>query len=231
MYVLAIVPLRGGSNSIPNKNIKLFAHKPLAYWVLKAAQEAQVIDRIIVPTDSILIKKTIEKFNFDKILVTDRSKKSAMDNAPSEWVLCETARKYQFKDLVFLQATNPFVTSNDIDQAYALYKNKKCDSLLSAVKQKRFYWAKKKNKTSPINYNFKNRPLRQDFEPQYLENGALYITSREKLLKFNNRLSGNIETYLMPYYSYLELDEPEDWNIAEILFRRTSASQNQGDRQ
>jgi N-acylneuraminate cytidylyltransferase len=91
------------------------------------------------------------------------------------------------------------------------------DSLLSAVRTKRFFW---NASGEPLNYDYNNRPRRQDFEGLFMENGAFYINSVENILKFKNRLSGKVGVYEMPEASGFEIDEPEDWIIVESLLQR-----------
>lgn len=215
---VAIIPARGGSRSIPHKNIKEFAGKPLIYWAVRAANNANTIGKVIVSTDSPKIKKVVEDFRFNKVMVVGRSREASSDKATSETVLLEITKKFRFSELIFLQATNPFVKSRDIDNAYRLYKKRKYDSLLSAVPQKRFLWDNSRSGASPLNYDYKERPRRQDFKRSFVENGALYITSRKSLIESENRLSGKIGIYPMQAYSYFELDEPSDWKLAEALF-------------
>lgn len=218
--IIAIIPVRGGSKSIPDKNIRDFAGKPLIYWVARAANDSNIIKKVIVSTDSERIKNTVECFNFERVRVVGRSKKSTFGHSPSEMALMEVARKYTFKDLVFLQVTNPFTRNSDIDNAYDLYRKGKYDGVLSAVPQRRFIWKRENDGAYSFNYDYKKRPMRQEFEELFVENGALYITSRKNLLRYENRLSGKIGIYPMPEYSYFELDEPDDWDIAEAIFLR-----------
>ena len=94
------------------------------------------------------------------------------------------------------------------------------DSIISLVEQKRFFWKKNNDgSVDSINYNYQNRPRRQEFEGNLVENGAFYITSRESLLKTKNRISGKIGCVIMPEETYFEIDEPSDWIIVENLLQ------------
>ena len=120
------------------------------------------------------------------------------------------------KDVFMLvQATSPFTQSSHFNQGLELYKN--YDSVLSCCKSKRFYWDKN---GKALNYDICNRPRRQDFNGSIVENGAFYINSVENIIKTNNRLSGKIGLYEMPEYTFIEIDEPEDWDIAESIMKR-----------
>jgi len=226
--VIAIIPARGGSKSIPSKNIKDFAGRPLIYWVVKAANDSGIIDEVIVSTDSDQIRNTVAAFGFTKVDVVARSKESTLDNASSETVLLEVAERHEFEDLLFLQATNPFVKGSDIDSAYDLYKKGEYDSVFSGVPQKRFIWKKENDTAVPLNYDYSSRPMRQAFEGFLVENGVFFITSKKNLLKYKNRLSGRIGVYEMSPHSYFELDEPHDWEIMEAIFLKWKEREIQG---
>lgn len=215
--VIVFIPARGGSKSIPLKNIKPLLGRPLIEHGLKAADDCAEVTQIVVSTDSEEIAKVCKNFGSNKITIHNRSAKNASDTSSTESVMLEylTKNTYSASDLfILLQITNPFIKANDLSQAIKALKKEKADSLLSVVKTKRFFW---NNKAQPINYDYKKRPRRQDFAGLWLENGAFYISSIGKILKSKNRLSGKIALYEMPEYTSFEIDEPHDWVIAEGL--------------
>ncbi len=212
---IAFIPLRCGSKSIPFKNIKEFCGKPLVYWNLKAIEESKLIDIVYVATDCEEVVAEINKFNFSKVVLYKRDEENARDTSPTEDVMIEflTKNKQNDEDLFLLvQATSPITQSYDFDNAIMQLKDSDKDSLLTVVNEKRFFW---NSDGTPLNYDYKNRPRRQDFEGLYLENGAFYINKIKNILKDNNRLSGKIDLYIMNDYTSIEIDEPLDWNIAE----------------
>ena len=215
---IAFIPARCGSESIPFKNIKIICGKPLIYWALLALTKSKNIDQIYVATDCDEIKDTVRDFNFDTVQIFDRSSTNASNTASTESVMLEflDSKDFSGEDLfVLVQATTPFTSSNDFDNAINILKsNFEIDSLLSCVESKRFFWTKNGN---AINYDYNNRPLRQDFDGILMENGAFYINTVENINKHKNRLSGNIHPYLMPEYSAIEADEEDDWIIIEKL--------------
>lgn len=221
MNNVAFIPVRGGSTSIPLKNIKPLCGKPLIYWTAKAAAEASNIDAVFISTDSKQIKDCVEGLNLSKVRVIDRSPETATNTASSESALLEFAENYEFNNVVFVQATSPLLTSQDIDSAFTVFSLPGCDSVLSVVQDKRFYWKQDENgNAKELNYDVFKRPRRQDFEGCFQENGALYITSRVALLDSRNRVSGNIKLYVMPEETSFEIDEPQDWVIIEELLKR-----------
>jgi len=218
---IAYIPVRGGSKSIPLKNIKPIAGKPLVYWAAKAACGCEYIDRVYISTDSEEIGTVVSQFGFTSLCVVSRSKESATDFASTECGMLEFASKYEFDNIALIQATSPLITSADLRNGFALLSQNGVDSVLSVVGQKRFVWQDAPNGYSmPTNYDFLHRPRRQDFDGLLVENGAFYITGRGELLRSQCRISGNIKTVLMPPESYIELDEPEDWPIVENMLRK-----------
>lgn len=217
---IAFIPLRGGSKSIPLKNIKDFCGKPLVYWNIKALQDAGCVDRIIVATDSSVIKETVNSFDFSKVSIYDRKAENAVDTASTESVMLEYIESVNLSDdvtFMLVQATSPLTQTVHFEEAMSMYNSGKYDSLLTCVKNYRFFW--NEDGTSK-NYDYRNRPRRQDFEGVYMENGAFYINSVKNIKESKNRLSGKIGIYEMPEYTATEIDEPDDWTILESLMRR-----------
>ena len=224
---VAFIPVRGGSKSIPLKNIKQINGKPLVYWTVKAACESNYIDVVYVSTESKNIRRVINEIKlqndsvcFNKLNVIDRSVESASDTASTEFVMLEFAEKYNFDNICLIQATSPMLKSSDIDNGFKLFNSDETDSVLSVVRQKRFNWATDDNGfVHPLNYDLFNRPRRQEFDGYLVENGAFYITSKSDLVNSKNRLSGNIKACEMDESTYFEIDEPSDWIITEELLK------------
>ena len=216
MSVIAFIPARGGSKSILQKNIKVFCGKPLIFWNLQELQKSDV-DEIIVATDSDEIKSIVNAFNFSKVKVYDRIKDNAQDISSTESVMLEYINCSNISNedtFMLVQATSPFTQSIHFNEGLELFN--KHDSVLSCCRSKRFSWKNGK----ALNYDIYNRPRRQDFDGTLIENGAFYISSVEAIKESKNRISGDIGIYEMPEYTYTEIDEPEDWIVAEALMNR-----------
>lgn len=224
---VALIPVRGGSKSIPFKNIKIINGKPLVYWCAKAACKSKYIDKVFIATDSEIIWNTINNFKegyesdlFKKLVIIGRSCKTATDTASTESAMLEFASNYDFNNIILIQATSPMIQSEDIDRGFKTFYEDNVDSVLSVVRQKRFQWYTDDLKYAhPINYDIYNRPRRQEFDGYLVENGAFYITSRDALIKSQNRISGNIKVIEMNEDSFLEIDETSDWLIVETLMK------------
>ena len=219
---IAFIPARCGSKSIKFKNIKLFCNKPLIYWNIKALQESSMVDEIVVATDCNKIKKIVETFNFKKVRVYDRDKLNAEDNSTTESVILEFLQRENYSDndnFILVQATSPLTETKDFEEALIKMKSDNSDSLLTCVRVKRFLW---NDSSEPINYSIEKRPRRQDFRGVLIENGAFYINSISNIISSKNRLSGKISIYEMEEYKHVEIDEENDWIIAESLMKKYS---------
>ena len=215
--VIALVPARCGSKSIPLKNIKLFCGKPLIYWNLLSLQNAQEVQEVYVATDCDQIADTVISFRFSKVKIYHRKEDNANDTASTESVMLEFLEANFFSaetKMILVQVTSPFTQAHHFSEAITHLNTNNLDSLLSCIRNKRFYW--NEDGTSK-NYDIAKRPRRQDFEGQLMENGAFYINSVNNILRDKNRLSGKTGIYEMPEYTGLEIDEPDDWWIAEKL--------------
>ena len=225
---VAFIPVRGGSKSIPLKNIKPISGKPLVYWTVKAACGCKYIDKVFIATDSDKIKETVEGFKegseaelFKKAEVIGRSAESASDTASTEFAMLEFANKMEFDNVVLVQATSPLLVSSDLDRGFEVFREENVDSVLSVVRQKRFHWGNDENGFAhSTNYDVFHRPRRQEFDGYLVENGAFYISSKEDLLKSKNRVSGNIKAVEMNEDTFFEIDEPSDWVIIEALMKK-----------
>ena len=220
MKTVAFIPARGGSKSIPFKNIKLFCGKPLIYWTIKAAFEVKQINEVVIATDSLEIEETVRSFKFEKVTIYQREAKNAEDTSSTESVMLEYLSKVNLSDsdrFILIQATSPMLTKNDLESGLNLFVNKKYDAVLSCVRSKRFFWSPD---GKALNYDFKNRPRRQDYDGLLMENGAFYISTVKSILTNKNRISGNIGISEMPEFTAVEIDEEEDWIVAESLMKK-----------
>lgn len=218
--VIAFIPVRGGSKSIPLKNIKLLCGKPLVCWNIEALEECPMVDGIVVATDSDEIWKTVESYSYKKTHLYRRSAQNACDTASTESVMLEYieyAKLANEEVFMLVQATSPLTETIHFTEALRIYEEGKCDSMLTCVRNYRFFW---NEDGSSMNYDYRSRPRRQDFSGMLMENGAFYINTVGNILSNGNRLGGKIGIYEMPEYTATEIDEPDDWVILEKLMRK-----------
>ena len=222
MSVVAFIPVRGGSKSIPMKNIRPFCGKPLVFWTARAANEASCVDRVIIASDSRNILDIAETFGLAKLSTYERDPVNAQDSSSTESVMLEYIHATKLNDddvFILVQATSPLTTAQDIDGAFRVFDEGEYDSLLTCSRTKRFFW---RQEGIPINYDYRTRPRRQDFAGTLMENGAFYISTVKAIRDSGCRLSGKIAVYEMPEYCGVEIDELFDWRLAEGLMLRHS---------
>ena len=220
MSNIAFIPVRGGSKSIPLKNIKILAGHPLVYWTANAASKAFCIDKVVIATDSVDIAQVIDGFAMPKVEIYHRLPENAQDASSTESVMLEyiSAGNLKDDDVFFLiQATSPLLKASHIEAMYTKFMRDNADSALTCVRSKRFYWS---NDGKSLNYDYTQRPRRQDFDGVFMENGACYINTVSNIKEFKNRLSGRISIFEMPDYTGVEMDEPDDFLILENLMER-----------
>ena len=218
--VIAFIPVRGGSKSIPLKNIKPLCGKPLVCWNIESLEACVEVDEVIVATDSDEIWNTVESRNYKKTHLYRRSKQNASDTASTESVMLEYIdyAKLSKEDVFMLvQATSPLTEAVHFTEALQQYGEGKYDSMLTCVRNYRFFW---NEDGSSMNYDYMNRPRRQNFSGMLMENGAFYINTVANILSNGNRLGGKIGIYEMPEYTATEIDEPDDWMILEKLMHK-----------
>lgn len=218
--VIAFIPARCGSKSIPMKNIEQICGKPLIYWNLEALENCPQVDEIVVATDCSEIETVVQQFDFQKVSVFRRSETNAQDTSSTESVMLEFIEQVHPADndlFMLVQATSPLTTTEDFQGGLDKFRKSDADSLLTCVRWKRFFWSPD---GQSLNYDYRQRPRRQDFQGMLMENGAFYISRVKDIIKYKNRLNGRIVIYEMPEYTGLELDEPHDWHIMEQLMRK-----------
>ena len=211
MKTVALILARGGSKGIPNKNIIKIKQKPLLAYSILAAQKSNV-DEVWVSTDCEKIKSVALDY---KAKVLDRPTKYATDFSKSEDALIHFAKKINFNTLVFIQPTSPLIKFNDINSGLSLMEKNSYDSVFSAYKE---HWLPRWSlDKTPDNWEIENRPMRQEIDEKYVENGAFYITSKEALMNSCLRYSGNIGIIEMPLSRSFQIDNEDDLLLIKEL--------------
>ncbi|WP_256329341.1 N-acylneuraminate cytidylyltransferase [Nitrosomonas sp. Nm33] len=216
------MPLRASSKSIPDKNIRRIAGRPLFAWSLEQAIASQCFDEIYVATDSPRIRKIVLEEFPSAVTVLDRSAETCTDTASTESAMLEFQQQIPFDVVSLIQATSPLTQADDFCTAKHKFVTNNLDSLLTAVPSKRFFWTLS---GTPINYDPAKRPRRQDFEGCLMENGAFYLTRAKLLKETASRLGGRIGIHEMAAETAIEIDDEVNWFVVEqFLLRKRSKS-------
>ena len=220
--IVAIIPARGGSKGVPNKNIFDFCGKPLIAWTIKQCLSSKYISDVWVSSDSQEILDIAEEYGAKTI---DRPDDISGDLASSEstWEhAIELIQRDDNIDLVFAaQVTSPLRETKDIDRAIELFQKGKYDSMFSScIAEDLFFWGRdERGQLKSINYDYHNRKRRQDVQEQIIENGSFYIFKPEIIQKYNNRFGGKIGNYKMELWKMFEIDSLEDLKMCQILMQ------------
>ena len=217
MKWVALMPLRGGSKSIPRKNTRSLAGRPLFAWSLEQAVLCECFDEIYVASDSEEIRALVKQEFAGAVEIIDRSTASATDTASTEIAMLEFQAQIAFDVLALIQATSPLTLATDFQAAKRKFIEEQLDSLLTGVENRSFLWT---GDGSPLNYDPAKRPRRQDFDGAIAENGAFYYTHERVLTESKCRLAGRIGIHRMPAETAWEIDEESDWEIIEQLLQR-----------
>ena len=216
MKNIAIIPARGGSKRIPEKNIKLFAGLPLlAHSILYAQQNETLIDEIYVSTDIIEIKKIAIQYGAK---VIDRPEHLSGDLEPTITALKHVLESIDCSDVesvVLLQPTNPLRPQDLLKQAFEIYNNSNCDSLFTVSRNHQKFGKIIGHKYHPFNYNIGQRS--QDLEPLFFENGLLYITKADLILN-GIIISENAFPFEVDHiFAKVDIDTLEDLDYANFI--------------
>lgn len=222
--MIALIPARGGSKGLPNKNIKLLLSKPMIAYSIDAALKSKFISEVYVSTDCEKIAEIAIKHGAKVPFL--RPKKLASDDARAidtyNYMLTKWADMgKKINDFIILQPTSPLRTSENIDEAIKLFKLKKADSVISYTKESHpITWHKKIDKDFKfINIFEENLDNRQVNETTYYPNGSIYIFNAN-LIRKGEYYSEKSFAYIMPKNKSIDIDYIEDFEYAEFLLQK-----------
>ena len=219
MAILGLIPARGGSKGIPRKNILPFCGKPLIQWTIDAALASSCLDQVVVSTDDSEIAALAKDCGADVPFI--RPAELASDTAPGIWTVLHALEYFsEVTDVMLLQPTSPLRNSTDIKNIVDLRKHAGQESAVSLAP-----CAKHPALTYSLSENHKLKPFlpgdiagcRQQLPPAYVLNGALYLASRDFLLKEKAFIASETAVYLMPACRSVDIDTQLDWKWAEFL--------------
>lgn len=229
LRILAIIPARGGSKGVPQKNLKLLGGKPLIHWTIEAAQGSQYVDKHLVTSDDVRI---IEISREAGAAILERPHHLATDVALSSEVIVHSVEKVPDYDvIIYLQPTSPFRTSIDIDRALEILVNRRESTGFGVVSvvatdiiPEHMYREGKDGLLIKLLPSTERR--RQDIPVTYLLNGAIFCAFTNELLAVDGefrRLS--LKPFIMDKIDSLDIDDFSDFETAELvaLNRRNGA--------
>lgn len=223
--VLAVIPARGGSKGIPRKNMRLMHGKPLISYAIENAVSCDLIDDVVVSSDSEEIRAYASQFQGVSCL--DRSAKLAQDAITLDPVVYDAVTQQEgltgneYDVIITLQPTSPLLTLGTLNKALKEFLKIGNDSMISVVNEPHLRW--KKNDCGQIVADYRQRLNRQQLPPSYSETGAFLICKRSVLTPMS-RLGESVSVFEVPVSEATDIDTKEDWLVCEsILSRKTIA--------
>lgn len=215
--IAALIPARGGSKGIKNKNLVDIDTLPLVVHSILAASGAERVDAVYVSSDSDRILSVAETYGARAI---KRPAEYAKDESTTESVISHFLTEVQCKDIVLIQPTSPMLLPSDLDRGFRVYfddrKKKHVDCVFSAViANDTLIWDEEG--MFPLNYDPKSRGRRQTRKRKILiENGAFYIFSKKIYIRTGCRIHGSVGYAEMPFWRSFQVD-----NYSDLKFIRT----------
>ena len=224
--VLGITLARGGSKSIPNKNLALLNNIPLIQYTFNIIPDCLSLDRYIVSTDSEIIRDYCNKSFIDapflrpSFLASDTA--TSVDALQHAVAFCEQQDSIKYDYVVELMATNPFKLASDVEACLSILKSSSADSVIGVAQLYDHHPARIKKLVDGYIQDFCVPELssrRQDLKPPaYIRNGSIYALNRDKLMLEGHRFGGdNSLAHIMPPERSINIDDPLDLVLAESL--------------
>jgi len=223
--ILAIIPARGGSKGIPRKNLRLLCGKPLIAYTIEAALNSKLINRVVVSTEDEEIAKVSKKYGAE---VISRPTELAQDDTPSLPLFqhairyLEEVKDYRPEIIVMLQPTSPLRIVEDIDRAIEEFLKGSYHSIASVCEVEHtphWMYTIVGERLKPLIEEGQKVVRRQDDSKVYRLNGAVYVTSRDIIMKENRVLGRDTKAYIMPLERSIDIDTELDFKLAELLMR------------
>jgi YrbI family 3-deoxy-D-manno-octulosonate 8-phosphate phosphatase len=199
----------------------------LIAYNIEQALRSRLIQRVVVSTDDPEIAAAARQFGAE---VVWRPAEISGDSASSESALLHALEHlhqtegYNPDLLVFLQCTSPLTLAEDIDATVQALIDQDADSALAVIPFHYFLWRQEAGDAVGINHDKHVRPLRQERQPQYLETGAVYVMRVPGFIQARHRFFGKTAMHVMPAERRLEIDDPVDFQVAQVLMQAQEAS-------
>ena len=219
--VTALLPMKGHSERVPNKNLRSLCNRPLYHWIILSLQKSHYVTDIVVNTDSPEIAQNIRR-NFEKVKIIDRPQEIRGDLISMNTIIAYDLSQLPGEHFLQTHSTNPLLTPESIDNACECYFDSlgTYDSLFTVtLRRVRMYW----HGARPVNHelHIQNSTLRtQDLEPLYEENSCLYIFSKKDFQQSGTwRIGLRPQMFEINKLEATDIDEEEDFLLAELLCR------------
>lgn len=235
---IAIIPARGGSKRIPRKNVKLFFGKPIIGYTIVAARESDIFERVVVSTDSEEVAEIARALGAEVPFLRDE--KLADDFTPVSAVTADALFRLdptgeQIETVAQLMPNCPLRTSIDVIDSFRQFEKTRAASQISVVRYgwQNPWWAMRRNERHELEPVFKPEMTArsQDLPDLFCPTGAIWWSRAEALSRTKTFHVENRTGWEIPWQRGIDIDTPEDWKMAEVLFSLSQDQSQDTDRQ
>jgi CMP-N-acetylneuraminic acid synthetase len=217
--IVALLPMKANSERVKGKNFRNLAGKPLFQWILDSLLANEKIDQIVINTDARELLLENGLIESDRVVIRNRKPELCGDLVSMNLILEDDIKAISADTYIMTHTTNPLISATTINEALDKFHTKldMHDSLLSVNQvQTRFY----RSDMTPVNHDPNNLIRTQDLEPWYEENSCIFIFSAESFSRTNARIGETPQMFVTPKLESVDIDEPEDWDMAYALAER-----------
>jgi CMP-N-acetylneuraminic acid synthetase len=219
MKLTALLPMKENSDRLPNKNIRLFAGKPLYHCIIKCLMKSEYIEKIVINTDSNYIAKDAQR-QFESVQIISRPEEIQGDFVSMNEIIAYDLGRLDGEHFLQTHSTNPLLRLETIDKAVEVYFNNlnKFDSIFSVTRMHtRLYSTDGK----PVNHNPQQLLRTQDLPPIFEENSNFYIFSKTSFLNSgNNRIGLKPQMFEINKLEAIDINDQDDFELAEVLYTK-----------
>lgn len=222
--IVALLPMKANSERVKGKNFKNLAGKPLFQWILDALLKNNEISAVVINTDAKKILIDNGLVESERVIIRERKPELCGDFVSMNLILADDIENVPADIYLMTHTTNPLITSQTIKHALDKFQSEidTHDSLFTVNKfQTRFY----REDLSAVNHDPDNLIRTQDLEPWYEENSCLYIFTKESFDKTKARIGKTPSMFVTTKLESVDIDEPDDWDMAEALAERLISKQ------
>ncbi|OGW40623.1 MAG: acylneuraminate cytidylyltransferase [Nitrospirae bacterium RBG_13_39_12] len=223
MKIIALLPMKGHSERVTNKNMRDFCGRPLYHAVMESLLQSKYISNVVINTDSNEIKKDALRFFKDDIVIHDRPESIQGDFVSMNRIIYYDIERLEGDYFLQTHSTNPLLKSKTIDRAIERYSSALTEGYDSLFSVTRFQTRLYDSNGRAINHNPGELIRTQDLPPVYEENSCLYIFSRKSFWKKKRRIGENPFMFEIPREEAWDIDEEIDFEIAEFFYKKLHA--------
>lgn len=219
--ITALLPMKLNSERVPGKNFRLLLGKPLFMWVLDTLLSVESIEKVVINTDARQELVACGLQESDRVVIRDRPRELCGDMVDMNRIINDDICHFKSDIYLMTHTTNPLLSSGTINSAVQKFveviESGRYDSLFTVTRHQSRFYDKYGN---AVNHNPGELIRTQDLDPLFEENSNLYLFTSESFAKRSARIGEKPLMYEIPKYEAIDIDDPDDFNLAEAQMAR-----------